>query len=109
MRLPQAILSPIICLDSKAWLCMGNTFLKVESSVCEEMLNKGQSPSSVSFFIRNDHFLDKETLETEITKLRDGLKPKVNQLHKMEGSKSHRHSIMIYAEIIIPCLTLLYV
>lgn len=54
--------------DAKTWLCLGNTFLKVDSSICESMLNK-----------------DKETVEEEITQLRDGLKPKVKQLHKMEG------------------------
>ena len=30
-------------------------------------------------------FLDQKTLESEIGSLRDGLKPKVSQLHKMEG------------------------
>lgn len=31
------------------------------------------------------HCIDRETLDAEVTKLREGLKPKVNQLHRMEG------------------------
>ena len=52
------------------------------------------------FPISNRFISDQATLDVEINKLRDGLRPKVAQLHKMEG-KSHTDSYNI------PCLYLL--
>ena len=27
---------------AQSWMCLGNTFLKVDSSLCKKMLNKGE-------------------------------------------------------------------
>lgn len=53
---------------SKSWVCFGNTFIKIDTSECISMLES-----------------DQKTLDKEIDDLRDGLKPKVAKLHKMEG------------------------
>jgi len=54
--------------ESQLWVCFGNTFLKMDAAACKTMLKE-----------------DLETLDAEIDKLHNGLKPKVAQLHKMEG------------------------
>lgn len=54
--------------DNKHWFCIGNLFLKVPISNTVYMLQK-----------------DQETLDNEVKKIHNGLKPKVKKLHELEG------------------------
>ncbi|XP_057296403.1 p53 and DNA damage-regulated protein 1-like [Hydractinia symbiolongicarpus] len=54
--------------DNKHWFCIGNLFLKVPISNTVKMLQK-----------------DQETLDNEVKKIHNGLKPKVKKLHELEG------------------------
>ncbi|KAH9504043.1 p53 and DNA damage-regulated protein 1 [Bulinus truncatus] len=53
--------------ETKAWLCAGNMFIKVEKNKALKMLNK-----------------DFDVLDNEISKVRAALKPKVNKLRDLE-------------------------
>ncbi|XP_070574520.1 p53 and DNA damage-regulated protein 1-like [Ptychodera flava] len=52
----------------KTWVCFGNMFLKIPRADAKNLLEK-----------------DQKELDTEIDKIRKGLKPKVSKLHDMEG------------------------
>lgn len=54
--------------EVKSWVCFGNTFMKMDTAACVEMLET-----------------DQKTIDSEINSLRDGLKPKVSRLHQLEG------------------------
>jgi chaperonin cofactor prefoldin len=54
--------------SSASWICFGNTFIKMDT------------PSSIKMLEE-----DYKQLSTEMEKLREGLKPKVAALHKLEG------------------------
>jgi chaperonin cofactor prefoldin len=54
-------------------MCYGNTFIKIEKKECIRILET-----------------DQKTIDEEIETLRDGLKPKVNRLHAMEGKKESK-------------------
>ncbi|XP_062517626.1 p53 and DNA damage-regulated protein 1-like [Corticium candelabrum] len=59
--------------DTKTWTCFGNTFIKFSNSDVDRMLRR-----------------DQETLNSEITALRDALPTKVNELREMEGKADAR-------------------
>ncbi|XP_064403434.1 p53 and DNA damage-regulated protein 1-like isoform X2 [Halichondria panicea] len=53
---------------SKSWVCFGNTFIKMHTTECVQLLEKDQT-----------------LLTSEIDEIQRGLKPKVAELNKMEG------------------------
>ena len=63
----QAIRSTQKC-DGKVWVLLGNEFIKLNKNKVSDWLNN-----------------DQKVLDEEIDKLRDGLKDKVDALHKLEG------------------------
>lgn len=52
----------------KHWFCFGNTFLKLSHDHSKEILEK-----------------DQKFMNGEMKKIQDGLKPKVQKLHELEG------------------------
>ncbi|XP_072051875.1 p53 and DNA damage-regulated protein 1-like [Amphiura filiformis] len=63
-------LEALRALSNKAWVCFGNTFIKMPQSKAQGLLKE-----------------DQKNLDEEIDKLRNDLKPKVSKLRDMEGSK----------------------
>ena len=68
----------------------------MDLDICIHMLEKGMSfpplplpPSLLSFHFIQLFFSpsDQKALEAEVSSLRDGLKPKVAELHRMEGER----------------------
>lgn len=71
--------------ENKTWMCMGNTFLKVDTAICDKMLRRGLLKNITMLCLKPCFPIDKDTLDAEVTRLREELKPKVSELHKMEG------------------------
>ena len=72
--------------QTQSWVCFGNTFIKMDSSSCIEMLEK-----------------DHAELTSEIERLTQHLKPKVAALHQLEGkaeAKGYNLKGMRVAEVL---------
>lgn len=54
--------------NQQSWVCFANTFLKMDTKACLDMLDQ-----------------DQQEMDTVINSLQDGLKSKVAGLQKMEG------------------------
>lgn len=63
--------------STKTWMCIGDMFIRMPSDVVMDAIEKEQ-----------------EQLDKGIKDLRDGLRPKVNQLRKLEGEEPTRGTLL---------------
>ena len=86
--------------DEKYWICLGNFFIKLPKDKTKKILDQSELNSAFLLFSTDARILmyhcvvtctDYEQLDSEIDRLRRGLKIKVDNLRHLEGdTKSTR-------------------